>query len=132
MFRAIASALIYFLALMPFLAASLSGNAAAQKTVNSFENEDRTFKAIFAVRGFIFPASSTELIDENEIASLDCEKLWAARNEIFYRNGYCFADQRGARYFGTSNCRRSGEPRLSELERRNVRRVRSAEREKGC
>ncbi|MCP4937336.1 MAG: YARHG domain-containing protein [bacterium] len=79
----------------------------------------------------IFPDSSRKSLKRAEVEGLTCHKLWIARNEIFHRNGYCFKSEKGIRYFDNSNCT-SAAPRLSSLEQRNKRTIRTWEIRKRC
>ena len=47
----------------------------------------------------VFPGSSGRVLSTGELAGLSCQDLWVARNEIFYRNGYCFKTPRGRNFF---------------------------------
>lgn len=63
--------------------------------------------------------SSRRPLGAADLAQLDCDRLWIARNELFARNGYCFGSERGQRLFGTAGCRTSAQDILSELEKQN-------------
>ncbi len=67
----------------------------------------------------IIADSSRRRLSDAELGRLDCERLWAARNELFARNGYCFGSERGQRLFGTAGCRTSSQDILSALEKEN-------------
>ena len=79
----------------------------------------------------VFPDSSTKSLKRADVEGLSCHKLWIARNEIFHRNGYCFKSEKGIRYFDNSNCTSSA-PKLSVLEQRNKRTIRTWEIRKRC
>ncbi len=79
----------------------------------------------------IFPNSSKKQLKRAEVEGLSCHKLWIARNEIFHRNGYCFKSEKGIRYFDNSNCTSSA-PKLTMLEQRNKRTIRTWEIRKRC
>jgi uncharacterized caspase-like protein len=79
----------------------------------------------------VFPNSSKVSLKRAEVEKLSCHKLWLARNEIFYRNGYCFKSEKGIRYFDNSNCV-SSVVKLSSLELRNKRTIRTWEIRKRC
>ncbi len=79
----------------------------------------------------IFPGSSKRSLKRAEVEGLTCHKLWIARNEIFHRNGYCFKSEKGIRYFNNSNCT-SSRPKLTALEQRNKRTIRTWEIRKRC
>ncbi len=79
----------------------------------------------------IFPRSSEVALKRAEVEPLSCHKLWLARNEIYHRNGYCFKSEKGIRYFNNANCTTT-KPRLSMLESRNTRTIRTWEIRKRC
>jgi hypothetical protein len=67
-------------------------------------------------------------------AQSDCERLWAARNQIYKDGGYCFKTRRAIEFFGNAGCqfdRESSVP-LSRGERARVARLQAEERELGC
>jgi len=80
---------------------------------------------------YLFPDSSRREIDREKVKQLDCHKLWLARNEIYYRNHYCFKSEKGLRYFDNSNCSRIL-VRPTSLENRNIRAIRTWEIRKRC
>jgi TIR domain/YARHG domain len=47
------------------------------------------------------PDSSSRTFTPDELGSLDCDRLWKARNEIFYSLGYCFMTDDGMDVFRT-------------------------------
>jgi hypothetical protein len=80
----------------------------------------------------VVPSSSAQALSPQVLATLDCDRLWVARNEIFHRNGYCFQTARGKAYFGNSNCRTSSQNILTAVERQNVELIKSWESRKSC
>jgi len=76
--------------------------------------------------------SSERRLARADVAALDCEELWIARNEIFDRNGYCFRSERGQDYFDNSDCTSDAQDILSSLEWENVRLIQGVENEKQC
>ncbi len=80
---------------------------------------------------YVFPDSATRQLRRSEVEPLSCHKLWLARNEIYYRKGYCFKTEKGIRYFDNSNCT-SSRVRLTALESRNQRTIRAWEIRKRC
>lgn len=68
----------------------------------------------------IIPDSSRRALGQPDLARLDCDRLWIARNELFARNGYCFGSERGHRLFGAAGCRTSSQDILSDLEKQNL------------
>jgi TIR domain/YARHG domain len=49
----------------------------------------------------ILPQASLRALTAEEIGSLDCTKLWIARNEIYYALGHCFVSQNAKDIFHT-------------------------------
>lgn len=80
----------------------------------------------------IFAESSQRRLSADDLATLNCDDLWVARNEIFHRNGYCFRSQRGQDYFDNTGCTSQSQDILSELEWDNVRLIQDAERTNRC
>ncbi len=79
----------------------------------------------------IFPGSSGRYLTRADLADLDCNDLWVARNEIYARNGYCFRSRRAISYFGNAGCWTRNPP-LNRFERANVSRIKARERVLGC
>ena len=79
----------------------------------------------------VFPGSSGRVLAPGELSGLSCQDLWVARNEIFYRNGYCFKTPRGRSFFSNDGCRAS-RPNLNRVENANVANIKRWERQKGC
>ncbi len=79
----------------------------------------------------IFPGSSGRYLTRADLAGLGCNDLWAARNEIYARNGYCFRTRRAINHFGNGGCW-TRNPRLNRFERANVARIKARERFLGC
>lgn len=63
-------------------------------------------------------------------ASMSCNQLWYARNEVFARNGYCFKTARARAQFGTRCFPPYG--KLGRADQRTVNAIRGWERRKGC
>ncbi len=84
---------------------------------------------------WIFPDSSNRYLQPGELAGMDKETLWRARNEIYVRRGYIFATERGqkfARSFGAAYTPKiSGEEAISRVfnafETANVDRIKNYE-----
>jgi len=76
--------------------------------------------------------SSERKLTRADVADLDCDQLWIARNEIFDRNGYCFRSERGKSYFDNADCTSDSQDILSSLEWENVRLIQEVEREQQC
>jgi hypothetical protein len=83
-------------------------------------------------RQALFPQSSTTRLGDADLASLSCDQLWIARNEIFARNGYCFQTERGQSYFGNLGCRTTNRDILSQIERVNVATLKTWEGRRDC
>lgn len=79
--------------------------------------------------GFLLPQSSTQALTREQLRGLPTAKLRLARNEIFARNGYIFADRDLAGYFGAKKWYKgtARDVRLNEIEEFNVRLIRSLE-----
>lgn len=80
----------------------------------------------------MIPDSSERALTEADLAGLDCEELWIARNEMFDRNGYCFQSERGREQFDNSDCTSDSQDILSQLEWDNVELIKSVESEQQC
>jgi hypothetical protein len=80
----------------------------------------------------LFSQSSTTRIGDADLASLSCDQLWIARNEIFARNRYCFQTAKGQSYFGNLGCRTTSLDILSQIERVNVAALKTWESRKTC
>jgi hypothetical protein len=52
----------------------------------------------------IFANSTDQALADADLSQLSCDDLWAARNEMFARNGYCFRNFEASRYFGNKAC----------------------------
>ncbi|MBB4304092.1 hypothetical protein GGD81_003147 [Rhodobium orientis] len=79
----------------------------------------------------VFPDSSERALADWELETLSCQDLWVARNEIYYRNGYCFKTRRGRNFFDNSGCSTSNPP-FSRVESSNVARIKRMEGNLGC
>ncbi len=78
--------------------------------------------------------SSERLLVWDEIREMNCPSLWVARNEIFYRDGYCFFTPIGYAYFESNGrkCNPAVEAATSEIGNKNTRTLGRLERRKGC
>jgi hypothetical protein len=78
----------------------------------------------------MFPDSGRRFLSDQELASLEEEELWMARNEIFARHGLIFSTQRGIE-FAQGLCGYNPDepdptrvqPRFNQYELRNVERI---------
>ncbi|MGA7324650.1 MAG: TIR domain-containing protein [Rhodomicrobium sp.] len=52
----------------------------------------------------IFQDTNKRLLSESDIANLDCDKLRLARNQIFFRRGYCFTSDLGISVLPNADC----------------------------
>jgi len=50
----------------------------------------------------VIEKSGTALLKPGDIGGLKCAGLWAARNEIMFRRGYCFTTENAKKYFNTA------------------------------
>lgn len=66
----------------------------------------------------------------DSIAGYSCSDLWRARNDIYFNKGHCFKTKRGQRAYPGSCFHPYG--KLNSFERREVSRIRQAERRRGC
>ena len=77
---------------------------------------------------FLFPDSSERYLQASEVAGFSTEDLWRARNEIYARNGYIFASERGKalvrllgnQYTGTNADQTSVSDTFNQYEAANV------------
>jgi hypothetical protein len=65
-----------------------------------------------------------------DAASMSCEQLWYARNQIYARNGYCFNTDRAREVFGPGCFPPFG--RLGGWEKARVEELQMWERRNGC
>jgi hypothetical protein len=65
-----------------------------------------------------------------EAASMSCDELWQARNEIYARRGYCFKTERARAVFGPGCFPPYGE--LHGWEHQRVNDLQMWEHRKGC
>ena len=63
-----------------------------------------------------------------------CYDLWYERNSIYKARGYCFKTPAAIRAFGNEGCyvERERDIRFTPAERRQIERIRAAERDLGC
>jgi hypothetical protein len=92
----------------------------------------------------VFADSSRRELTPDEINALDCERLWTARNEIFYSLGFCFLSDAGINAFRTAadcpynNCKLISKFNsltfdiASPIENNNSNALLAEERKKGC
>ena len=82
----------------------------------------------------VIPHSSDRALEWSEMRDLNCPSLWVARNEIFYREGYCFFSPVGFSYFESGNrkCNYEVEKPSSEIAWNNTKALSRLERRKGC
>ncbi len=100
-----------------------------EKSVSANPSSPSTNKTL--AYPYIFPNSSSSPLTRQHVEPLGCHKLWLARNEIFYRKGYCFKSEKAIRVFNNANCT-SPRVRLTALESRNKRTIRTWEIRKRC
>ena len=82
----------------------------------------------------VIAESSERALEWSEMRNLNCPSLWVARNEIYYRSGYCFYSPAGYSYFESNGrkCSHEVEGPSSEIARKNVKILGRLERRKGC
>ena len=82
----------------------------------------------------VFADSSDRALQWSEIRNLNCPSLWVARNEIFYKAGYCFFSPVGYSYFenGGRKCNHEVERPASDVAWKNIKSLHRLARRKGC
>jgi hypothetical protein len=85
----------------------------------------------------IFPDANKRLLNASDISNLDCDRLRLARNQIFFRRGYCFTSDLGISLLPNADCPSSCDgvlavndavgKSLSDTERKNVTFIERAE-----
>ncbi len=90
------------------------------------------FSAAGPVRAYedTLPQSSEIYLTADDLAGLDCEALWHARNEIYARNGYKFLTAKAQAEFGTEGTTRN--PKLNKIEQKNIALIQQFEAEAYC
>lgn len=76
------------------------------------------------------PQSSELYLTADDLAGLDCDALWHARNEIYARNGYKFLTERAKAEFGEDGTTRN--PKLNKFEQKNIALIQQFEAEAYC
>lgn len=79
----------------------------------------------------LFDDSSIRRLTQFDIRGLDCRNLWVARNEIFNRNGFCFANDAGRMFFDNGDCF-TRDVQLAPVERANIGLIQRLERQRHC
>ncbi len=82
-------------------------------------------------RPVLAQSASVELSD-SDVAGLNCDQLWVARNEMFHRHGYCFETPRAQALFSNVGCKTTRQDVLTATERTNFRTIRASEIRKRC
>jgi hypothetical protein len=93
-----------------------------------------------ATRVWLFPDSNSRLLSDGDLAGLDCDTLWIARNEIYARDGYIFSTPKGKAYAATLGQAYRGTDAnqdrvlslMNRVERQNIERIKYFERRRGC
>ena len=70
----------------------------------------------------------------SDLMQLGCQPLWEVRNWIYKENGYCFRTPKAIEAFGNSGCRYDdvAQVPLNDIERYNMKTIKSVEIKKGC
>ncbi len=76
------------------------------------------------------PQSSATYLTAGDLAGLDCDALWHARNEIYARNGYKFLTAKAQAEFGTAGTTRN--PKLNPFEQKNIALIQQFEAQGYC
>lgn len=87
---------------------------------------------------WLFPDSSSRVLNRSELAPLDADSLWRARNEIYARNGLIFSTSRGKTFAGALGSIYRGVDadqdrvfgRMNKIEQANVELIKSLETRK--
>jgi YARHG domain len=93
-----------------------------------------------ATNVWLFPDSNSRLLSDRDLAGLDCDMLWMARNEIYARNGYIFSTQKGKAYAATLGEAYQGTnanqdrvlSQMNRVERQNIERIKYFEHRRSC
>lgn len=122
-----------------------AGNSVALKVDNGFvteitagcltEDEIKEYK----LQEYIFPDSDSKYLSEDEVRSVEADKLFIGRNEIFARHGYIFEDEGLKKYFGstpwyqgtTQGNQFSADAVFNDFEKKNVELIKKIEDEIG-
>ena len=78
----------------------------------------------------VLPQSSKAYLTEADLAGLDCDRLWHARNEIYARNAYKFLTARAKAEFGDAGTTRN--PKFNRFEAKNITLIEAAEAAAYC
>jgi hypothetical protein len=70
----------------------------------------------------------------SDLMQLGCQPLWEVRNWIYKEHGYCFRTAKAIEAFGNAGCLHDdiAQVPLNEIERHNVKAIKSVESRKGC
>src|SRR5262245_53837249 len=70
----------------------------------------------------------------SDLMQFGCQPLWEVRNWIYKENGYCFRTPKAIEAFGNSGCRYDdvAQVPLNDIERYNMKTIKSVETKKGC
>jgi hypothetical protein len=70
----------------------------------------------------------------SDLMQLGCQPLWEVRNWIYKENGYCFHTPKAIETFGNSGCHYDdvAQVPLNDIERSNMKTIKSVEIKKGC
>lgn len=100
------------------------------------EEELQEYMAV--TQEYIFPDSNSRYLSEEEIRSIEADRLWIARNEIFARHGYIFDSEELQQYFNNTSWYVGTVPAeqfnmdeiLNDFEKKNVELIEMAENER--
>ena len=70
----------------------------------------------------------------SDLMQIRCQPLWEVRNWIYKERGYCFRTPKAIEAFGNAGCRYDdvAQVPLNEIERANMKAIKSVEAKKGC
>ncbi len=108
-----------------------------QTTVNTQKKEESEEQPENQSQEYIFSDSNSRYLSEEEIRSIDADKLRIARNEIFARHGYIFNDEELSQYFNSTSWYDGTIPSdqfdmdavLNDFEKKNIELIERAENE---
>lgn len=112
-----------------------SPNLTKKGGVVELPNEDSARKPATAPGPWLIADSSQRRLTNADLAGLNADQLWRARNEIYARNGLIFSTTRGRafvdtlgdQYRGTDNSQEGVLGRMNEIEKANVEMIKKLE-----
>jgi hypothetical protein len=90
----------------------------------------KTLRLVASVAGLALPFSISAPARAQDAASMSCDQLWYARNQIYARHGYCFQTPHARAVFGPGCFPPFGQ--LGGWERDRANELQMWERRNGC